>query len=178
YFHDRVLAEQLEPGAQSRAHAVIETENALLKKYADETEEVKPPELENRGGAFYSDSAVDLLASLTADRGDTQVVNIANDGVFPFLPDDHVIEVPATIGAGGISTALSPARNPVAPDMAGLISHVAGYERLALEAAVKGGRERVVRALLAHPLVGQWDKATRLADDLIAINKDYLPWAK
>ncbi|MCL1800386.1 MAG: 6-phospho-beta-glucosidase, partial [Promicromonosporaceae bacterium] len=72
YFHDRVLAEQLEPGAQSRAHAVIETEDALLKKYADVTEEVKPPELENRGGAFYSDSAVDLLASLTADRGDTQ----------------------------------------------------------------------------------------------------------
>ncbi|MCL1899943.1 MAG: 6-phospho-beta-glucosidase, partial [Promicromonosporaceae bacterium] len=147
YFHDTVLAEQLKPGVLSRAQAVEETESALLKKYADPNEQVKPPELESRGGAFYSDAAVDLIASLTADRGDTQVVNVRNDGVFPFLPDDHVIEIPARISAGGISTAESPARRPLAPDMAGLISHVAGYERLALDAALHGGRDRVVRAL-------------------------------
>jgi len=178
YFHDELLAEQIAPGAVSRAHTVIETEDALLAKYADPSIDTKPTELEKRGGAFYSDAAVDLLASLTADRGDMQVVNVANDGVFPFLPDDHVIEVPARIGQDGISTADSLARNPLAADQIALISHIAGYERLALDAAIYGGRNRVVRSLLAHPMVGQWDKAEKLADSLIAINKDHLSWAK
>ena len=127
-----------------------------------------------RGGAFYSDAAVELIASLRADRGDVQVVNVFNNGTLPFLPDDHVIEVPATVGAAGIVPL------PVAPvedDFAGLIGHVAGYERLALDAALHGGRDRVSRALLAHPLIGQYDKAERLADALIARNKDHLAWA-
>ena len=178
YAHDEVLAEQTAPGAVTRAQAVTAIEDALLAKYADPAEEVKPPELEKRGGAFYSEAAVDLLASLTADRGDMQVVNVRNDGVLPFLPDDHVIEVPARIGADGASTVDSPARRPLADDQVALVSHVAGYERLALEAAVHGGRDRVVRALLAHPLVGQWDKAERLADELISVNREHLPWAR
>ena len=86
-----------------------------------------------------------------------------------------MIEVPATIGASGIKPL------PVAPlaaDVAGLVSHVAGYERLALEAAVHGGRSRVERALLAHPLVGQYDRASRLTDLLLAENRAHLAWAR
>jgi 6-phospho-beta-glucosidase len=62
--------------------------------------------------------------------------------------------------------------------MAALVAHVAGYERLALRAAIDGGRDRVLRALLAHPLVGQMDKADRLTDLLLAHNHDYLTWAR
>jgi 6-phospho-beta-glucosidase len=175
YAHDEVLAEQVAPGAVTRAHAVTDVENELLALYADPSVDTKPEALTRRGGAFYSEAAVDLLASLTADRGDVQVVNVRNDGTLPFLPDDHVIEVPATIGASGI-TPLPVA--PLADDLAGLVSHVAGYERLALDAAVHGGRDRVTRALLAHPLVGQYDKAVALTDALLAANRDHLAWAR
>jgi len=177
YAHDEVYAEQVAPGAITRADEVIAIEDALFAKYADPAVDTKPPELAKRGGAFYSDAAVDLLASLYSDRGDWQVVNVRNDGVIPFLPDDHVIEVPARISAAGPSTVGSTARRPVDDQMAGLISHVAAYERLALDAAIKGGRDRAVAALLAHPLVGQWAKAEKLADELIAINRRFLPWA-
>ena len=175
YAHDEVLASQVAPGAVSRAQAVIDVENELLALYADPSVDTKPEALTRRGGAFYSEAAVDLLASLTADRGDVQVVNVRNDGALPFLPDDHVIEVPATIGAAGI-TPLPVA--PLADDLAGLVGHVAGYERLALDAAVRGGRDRVARALLAHPLVGQYDKASALTDALLAANRDHLAWAR
>ncbi|MFJ8893042.1 6-phospho-beta-glucosidase [Leifsonia sp. NPDC102414] len=173
YAHDEVLREQL--GSPTRAEAVQEVERALLELYADPSVDTKPEQLAKRGGAFYSEAAVDLIASLTSDRGDTQVVNLRNDGSLPFLPDDHVIEVSATVGAGGV-TALP--IDPLPDDLRGLISHVAGYERLALDAAVHGGRERVVRAMLAHPLVGQYEKAEKLTDLLIARNRDHLSWAK
>jgi len=173
YAHDEVLREQLD--APTRAEAVQQVERELLALYADPAVVTKPEQLAQRGGAFYSEAAVDLLASLTSDRGDVQVVNLRNDGTLPFLPDDHVIEVPATVGASGVQA------QPVAPlpdDLAGLIGHVAGYERLALDAAVHGGRDRVVRAMLAHPLVGQYDRAEKLTDLLLARNHQHLAWAR
>jgi 6-phospho-beta-glucosidase len=173
YAHSDVLTEQL--GSPTRAEAVMDVEAALLKIYADPAVNTKPEELKKRGGAYYSEAAVDLIASLTADRGDVQVVNLRNDGALPFLPDDHTIEVSATVGADGVKALPI---DPLPDDLAGLISHVAGYERLALDAAVHGGRDRVVRALLAHPLVGQYDRAEKLTDLLLAANAKHLAWAR
>jgi 6-phospho-beta-glucosidase len=172
YAHDEVLREQL--GAPTRADEVQAVERALLEKYADETVDTKPEELAKRGGAFYSEAAVDLLASLTSDRGDVQVVNLRNDGILPFLPDDHVIEVPATVDASGVAAVPV---EPLADDVRGLVAAVAGYERLALDAAVHGGRDRVLRAMQAHPLVLQFDRAERLTDLLLAANRKHLAWA-
>ncbi|MDR0783816.1 MAG: 6-phospho-beta-glucosidase [Propionibacteriaceae bacterium] len=177
YTHDEILAQQMAPDAIPRAEQVMAVEAALLTKYADPSLNTKPPELAERGGAYYSEAAVNLMASLMTDRRDRQVVNVRNDGVLPFLPDDHVIEVPARIGSSAITTDDSPARRPLDDAAAGLIAHVAAYERLALEAATRGGRDRLVAALLAHPLVGQFDKANKLADELIRQNRPYLPWA-
>ena len=173
YAHDEVLHEQL--GAPTRADEVQEVERALLLKYADTSVNTKPEELSKRGGAFYSDAAVELLASLTSDRGDVQVVNLRNNGSLPFLPDDHVIEVPAVVSASGVTA------EPLAPlddDVRGLISDVAGYERLALDAAINGGRDRVLRAMQAHPLVLQYDRAEKLTDLLLAANREHLAWAR
>ncbi|MFT2817365.1 6-phospho-beta-glucosidase [Leifsonia sp. A12D58] len=173
YAHDEVLREQ--GSGPSRAQAVLEVEQALLDIYADTSMNTKPDLLSKRGGAFYSEAAVDLIASLTSDRGDVQVVNLRNNGSLPFLPDDHVIEVSATVGAHGVQAL------PIAPlddDIRGLISQVAGYERLALDAAIHGGRDRVLRAMMAHPLVLQFDRAEKLTDLLLAENSQHLAWAR
>ena len=172
YAHDHVLTEQL--GSPTRAEAVMEVEHTLLDLYADPTVDTKPEALKKRGGAYYSEAAVDLIASLRSDRGDVQVVNLRNNGAMSFLPDDHTIEVSATISADGVHALPI---DPLPDDLAGLIGHVAAYERLALDAAVHGGRERVLRAMLAHPLVGQYDRAEKLTDLLLAENRRHLAWA-
>jgi 6-phospho-beta-glucosidase len=171
YAHDAVVAEQR--GAVTRAEAVARLEAELLELYADPALDTKPPQLSRRGGAFYSEAAVDLLASLTGDRRDVQVVNTANGLTFPFLPADAVIEVPSTISSGG---AVPVPVDPVEPLLRGLIAHAYAYEELALDAAIRGGRDRVYEALLAHPLVGQADQAECLTDRLIAENARYLSW--
>jgi 6-phospho-beta-glucosidase len=172
YFHDEVVAEERQ--RPSRAAEVAAIERELMELYGDPTLDRKPELLSKRGGAFYSEAAVALIASLFGDGGDEQVVNVRNRGTLPFLADDAVIEVPATISAAG------PVPVPVAPMeplYRGLVAHVSGYEELALDAALRGGRSRVAAALLAHPLIGQYDLAGRMADRLIAENAQFLSWA-
>jgi 6-phospho-beta-glucosidase len=169
--HDAVVAE--ERGRETRAQAVAEIERQLLAMYADPALDTKPELLQNRGGAFYSEAAVALLASLVTNKGDRQVVNVRNNGTLPFLADQAVIEVSATVGSSG---AVPVPVAPVGPLMSGLISHVSAYEELAVEAALRGGRERIWKALLAHPLVGQYDLAEQLTDRLLAENAQFLPW--
>jgi 6-phospho-beta-glucosidase len=171
--HDAVVEE--ERGQQTRAQAVAEIERQLLEMYADPALDTKPELLTHRGGAFYSEAAVALLASLVTDARDRQVVNVRNHGTLPFLADEAVIEVSAIVGAEG---AVPVEVAPVDPLMSGLIAHVSAYEELALDAAIRGGRDRVAKALLAHPLVGQFDLAGQLTDRLLAENAAFLSWAR
>ena len=173
YEHDTVVHELKH--ATPRAEEVAGMERRLLEMYADQTVDTKPSLLDQRGGAFYSEAAVALVASLVTNRGDVQVVNVRNEGTLPYLPDDMTIEVPAVISELGARPL--PAA-PLDAGSAGLVAAVAGYEQLALDAALRGGRERVVAALLAHPLVGQWELANRLTDRLLAENSAYLAWAR
>jgi 6-phospho-beta-glucosidase len=171
--HDEVV--EAERGQPTRAQQVAEMERQLLEMYADPTLDRKPELLGKRGGAFYSEAAVALLASLVTGKGDRQVVNVRNAGTLPFLSDEAVIEVSATIGKDG---AVPVPVAPLSPLMSGLVAHVSGYEELALDAALRGGRDRVYMALLAHPLIGQYDPAGKLADRLVAENQAFLPWAR
>jgi 6-phospho-beta-glucosidase len=174
YAHDEVVAELR--SSPARAVRVAEIERELLALYADPALDEKPALLAERGGAYYSEAAVQLAASLLGrpEVATTQVVNLRNDGTLPFLPDDAVVEVPATVDGAGVR-ALPVAR--LAPLYAGLVAAVTAYEHLALDAAVHGGYDRVFEALLAHPLVGQVDLAHGLADRLVAHNRQHLPWA-
>ncbi|WP_327694940.1 6-phospho-beta-glucosidase [Streptomyces sp. NBC_00459] len=173
YAHDNVVRElRTKP---SRAAEVAAMEEELLRMYGDPALDEKPELLAKRGGAFYSEAAVDLAASLLGGGGSPyQVVNTYNKGTLPFLPDDAVIETQAAVGRQGATPLAVTAVDPL---YAGLIANVTAYEELALEAALHGGRNRVFRALLAHPLVGQYDYADTLTDTLIAHNREHLAWA-
>ncbi|MFI9258628.1 6-phospho-beta-glucosidase [Streptomyces sioyaensis] len=182
YRHDAVVRElRTKP---SRAAQVAALEQQLLGMYGDPALDEKPELLSLRGGAYYSEAAVALTSSLLGGPSGTHVVNTLNAGTLPFLPDDAVIEAPATVdptGAAPLSV------RPLEPQYAGLVAHVTAYEHLALEAALLGrdgrnagraaGRKAVFAALLAHPLIGQSDHADRLTDELIAHNREHLPWA-
>ncbi|MGN5378708.1 6-phospho-beta-glucosidase [Streptomyces lasalocidi] len=173
YAHDEVVGElRTKP---SRASEVAAMERELLTMYGDPALAEKPALLARRGGAFYSEAAVDLAAALLGGGGSPyQVVNTLNKGTLPFLADDAVIEVQAAVGPHGPAPLPVPELDPL---FAGLVANVTAYEELALEAALRGGRDRVFRALLAHPLIGQYVYADTLTDQLIAHNREHLAWA-
>ncbi|MET8943870.1 6-phospho-beta-glucosidase [Streptomyces sp. NPDC004542] len=173
YAHDAVVRELRT--TPSRAAEVARMEKELLAMYGDPALDEKPELLARRGGAHYSEAAVDLAAALLRGAGSPyQVVNTLNRGTLPFLPDDAVIEVQAAVGPTGPVPLPAPRLDPL---YAGLVANVTAYEELALEAALRGGRERVFRALLSHPLIGQYEYAEALTDQLVAHNREYLAWA-
>jgi 6-phospho-beta-glucosidase len=161
YLHDAVLAEQRD--GVPRAQVVAEIERELLDLYRDPGLSEKPALLERRGGAFYSEAATALVASLFADSGDAQVVDVRNGGTLAGFADDDVVEVPARIGSNGPEPL---PQEPLAPELLGLAQHVAAYERLTAAAATSRDPGTARRALLAHPLVGQWEPAVELLERL------------
>jgi 6-phospho-beta-glucosidase len=170
YLTDRALAEQRT--RRTRAEEVMEIEAGLLELYRDPTLDTKPKLLEERGGAFYSDAAAALIASLNAGTGDVQVVNLPNEGAIPNLPADAVVEIPARVDRDGVHPI---ATEPLAPEMLGLVEHAKSYELLTIQAARTGDRTTALKALMANPLVGDFERAAPLLDELLEQNREHLP---
>lgn len=170
YLFETVLEEQR--AGHTRAQDVMDIERQLLEMYRDPTLDTKPALLANRGGAYYSEVAVQLIASLYDGAGDVQIVDTYNNGALPDLADDAVVEIPARIdrdGAHPLPLA------PLAPEIRGLVQAAKAYELLAVEAALTGDRRTAARALLANPLVGTWAMAEPLLDALLESNRAHLP---
>jgi 6-phospho-beta-glucosidase len=172
YYYEtaRVVADQR--NGHTRAQDVIGIEARLLDLYRDETLAEKPALLADRGGAFYSEAAVQLIASLHDGAGDIQVVDVRNDGALPDLPAGAVVEIAARIDRDGAHPL--PVQ-PLSPEMRGLVQAMKAYEELAVSASISGDRGTAVRALMANPLVGQWQIAEPLLDALLEANRSQLP---
>ena len=171
YAFDEVLAEQR--GGYRRAEEVMELERRLLDMYADRSLDTKPALLNDRGGAFYSEAAAALLASLHDGAGDVQVVDVRNDGAVPELGADDVVEVPARIDRLGAHPL---PQTPMDPEMLGLVRDVKAFERLTIRAALSGTPEDAQRALEAHPLVGPRIGDVRpLLEAMLEANEPHLP---
>lgn len=150
---------------RSRAQEVMALEERLLEVYADPDEHDLPGLLSERGGAWYSRLAVDVMEALRADEPSVHIVNTSNRGVIAGLPDDAVVEVPCQISREG-GVVPSP-RGAVCESIAGLMQQVKAYERLGVAAAVERDRAKAYLALVAHPLVPDVKAARSVLDALI-----------
>jgi 6-phospho-beta-glucosidase len=163
YAHDEVLREQLD--GVPRAQVVSDIERELLDLYRDPNLVEKPALLEQRGGAFYSEAALGLVASLVSGDGAVHEVDVRNNGTLTGLAADDVVEVPARVTRNG---AVPLPQEPLAPELLGLVQHTAAYERLAAFAALTRDELDVKKALLAHPLIGQYAMAEELLERMAA----------
>jgi 6-phospho-beta-glucosidase len=175
YMKEQMLKKQLEEvnTKGTRAEIVKQVENELFELYKDPNLAVKPKQLELRGGAYYSDSALNLISSIYNNKKDCQIVNVRNNGTIPCLPDDASIEVNCVIGSDGAKPIQL--TTPMNPKIRGLLQIVKAYEELAIEAAVKGDYNAALQALTIHPLVGSADLAKPMLDDILAENREFLP---
>ena len=158
---------------KTRAQVCMEIEEQLLEMYNDEELCIKPALLDKRGGHKYSLAAVSLINSLANDVNDIQVVNVKNNGTLDFLDDDAIIEAPSVIGADGAKPIK--VENFTNQHIIALMRVVKAYEKFTVEAATTGSDEAAIKGLLVHPLVGDWEKATKCYAEMKEAHKDYLP---
>ncbi|TFG67146.1 MAG: 6-phospho-beta-glucosidase [Anaerolineales bacterium] len=172
YYYTEHKLHQQNTWPPSRAEQVMTIEEKLLAQYAEPERTEPPEELMQRGGAYYSTVATQLLHAHFNDLGEVHVVNVPHGGAVPGWPADWVLEMPCRIGHKGI-TPLPTEPLPLA--CYGLLAHVKAFELLTVEAAVHGNRAAAFQALMAHPLGPPADKIQVVLDDMLAVNAPYLP---
>lgn len=174
YYYGRVekLA-HLQAEEKSRAQVCMEIEEKLLEMYADESLVIKPALLDKRGGHKYSLAAVSLIDSIANDKQDVHVVNMKNSTTLDFMQADDVVEIAAAIGKNGAV----PVRveHGVNRHITGLMRIVKAYEKYTVQAGMTGSREDALNALLLHPLVGDWQRASDCFAEMLEAHKAYLP---
>ena len=175
YKADQMLAEALEnfKANGTRAEVVKKVEKELFEKYKNPDLNIKPPELEKRGGAHYSDAACNLICSIYNDKKDIQYVNTLNRGAMPFLPHDVAVEVSSVITKEGPIPLPVGDNVPVAAQ--GLIYSLKSFERVAAEAAVTGDYNTALLAMVINPLVPGDNIAKTILDEMLEAHKEHLP---
>ncbi len=171
YLESQVLARQAS-GVPTRAEVVMDVEERLIERYSDPHLCEKPPELMERGGAYYSEAAAALIESLWTGDGAVHVVNTRNGGAIPNLDPDVVVETPCRVTQAGAAPLPVAA---LAPQMYGLTSAVKAYELLTVQAALSGDEEAAMLALLANPLGPDATHVEEVWSDLKRSNAGMLP---
>jgi len=174
YFTKEQLEEELKEYKEGRVRGEVvkKVEEELFELYKDENLDVKPKQLELRGGARYSDAACNLICSLHNNTGDIQYVDVRNNGTITNLPADSAVEAACIITSGGPKPI---AVGELKPQINGTIQTIKTFERLVCEAAVTGSRDLAVTALNMNPLCASDHDANAVIHELLGAHKEYLP---
>ncbi|MED3791401.1 6-phospho-beta-glucosidase [Niallia alba] len=174
YKQAEMLQNELEEAAEqgTRAEVVQQLEKELFELYKDEHLDIKPPQLEKRGGAYYSDAACSLIDSMYNDRRDIQPVNTINNGAIASIPDESAVEISSIITKEGPKP-IAIGDLPVA--VRGLVQQIKSFERVAAEAAVTGNYHTALLAMTINPLLPSDKVAKQILDEMLEAHKEHLP---
>ncbi|MGG1696432.1 6-phospho-beta-glucosidase [Bacillus zhangzhouensis] len=175
YYKTKDMLEEEQKAAQekgTRAEVVQKVEQELFELYKDPDLSIKPPQLEKRGGAYYSDAACNLISSIYNDKHDIQPVNTVNRGAIASIPAESAVEVNCIITKDGPKP-IATGDLPVA--VRGLVQQIKSFERVAAEAAVTGNYETALVAMTINPLVPSDEIAKQMLDEMLEAHREYLP---
>ena len=172
YLRDEQLQHCLK-SEKTRGECCVGIEDALIEKYKDPNLTDKPKELEERGGSLYSTAAVSVVDAIENDKNEYHVVGVKNNGAIPFMADDDVVEIKCVVNRKGASPV--PIKEPDIPYIKGMMQAVKAFEKLTVRAAVNGSRKDAIAALMVHPLIGDFQKAKAVLDEMVKANAAFLP---
>ena len=172
FYHERKLNEQ-KAAPQTRGEACVDIETRLLSYYADERNRTVPPMLAERGGHLYSEAAIALIASLSGAEPGYHVIDVQNQGVIDFLPENSVIETCCYVEKNSIRR--MPLTVSPCDTLRALLTSVKAYETLAVQAAMTGDRQTALRALACNPITADLDRAQPCLLEMLEQNRSLLP---
>lgn len=172
YYHKDHKYQNAASVERCRAEVCMDIEEQLLKIYSEPTQYTKPELLSKRGGARYSEVAINLVDAIYNDRQNIQVVNCLNQGAISFMDDTDAVEISAIVGKDGAKPIKSDCHNKHIEE---LMKTIKAYEKHAVKAALTGDKDEALRALMINPLVFDYDKAYACFNEMLEADKPYLP---
>lgn len=157
---------------ETRAEVVKRLEKDLFELYKDPNLAIKPPQLEKRGGAYYSDAACRLISSIYNDKRDVQPVNTRNNGAIEGIPADSAVEISSVITKNGPKP-ITVGELPVPVN--GLVQQIKSFERTVIEAAITGDYNTALVAMTINPLIPSQTVGKVILDEMLEAHKKYLP---
>ncbi len=172
YFRDYTVKLCME-AEKTRGEICMEVEKELLEMYKDPLLKEKPAALDKRGGSLYSEAAVSLIDAIVNDKNEVHVVDVLNNGAYSFMDNNDVIETKCLINKRGATPLVL--KNFDNQYIIGLMKAVKAYEKLTVKAAIEGDYNSALAALMVHPLIGDYTRAKGVLDEMLQVNKKYLP---
>ena len=157
----------------ARAQVVQKVEKQLFELYKDPDLNVKPKELEMRGGAYYSDAACEVINAIYNDKQAEHYVNVPHGGHIDNIPADWAVEMTCIIGRDGARP--HPRITHFDENVMGLIQTIKGFEVAASRAALSGKLNDVELALNLSPLIHSDSDAAVLAKEMLLAHEAWLP---
>ena len=175
YYQSRdILDKEFEASKNNanRADLVAQVEKQLLEIYKDPMLDTKPQLLEERGGAYYSEAACELMSSIYNNKRSIMHVNTRNNGAIQGLPDDCAVEVSSVI----TSSEIIPLNvEPFDSDTLRLIQQMKEFETLTVKAAITGDIATAKRALILNPIVDTGSHIDEALLETIRESLDFMP---
>jgi 6-phospho-beta-glucosidase len=174
FYHKESIVEWLQKEEKTRGEAVKEVNAEILELYKDEALDTLPEKLTHRGGFGYSKSVADLIRSLvTGDMG-IHFPSLRNGSVFPELPEDAFIEVPAVAFVNDVRALQM---EPLPPAAKVLVYTMKQYERALFGAAKARDKNKLLAAMVINPLFGSECLSRLVLEDVLEANRAFLPSA-
>jgi 6-phospho-beta-glucosidase len=124
------------------------------------------------GASGHGDLAVRVISAIASDARERFVVNVRNGDTVTNLPAEAILELSATVAADG-ATPLPVGDLP--EGIVGLQADLVRSQRMAVDAALSGDRDQLLRAIVAHPLVSSLPAARAAMDELLSVQAAWLP---
>ncbi len=120
----------------------------------------------------YAELALDLIESLSGGKTSRLILNIPNHGSISGMEETDIVEIPAYVSRNSV---LPISIGSVPDHCIGLMKQVKAYEKLTIKAAFENSINISVAALTHHPLVADFEIATKIVNGYLEQHGDYFP---
>jgi alpha-galactosidase len=177
YTHDSHFGEYIQWAWERSDEARMREFYDFYKSYCQEQPKVLESVLKGETPvvswlASLEERAIPIMEGILTDSGHYELsVNLPNDGIIENLPQDIVVECPATVDRSGVH-GVKLGKMPFG--LAALMRTQATVQELTVDAALAGSKQKALEALLADPTVDSLSSAEKMLDEILQLQSDYL----
>jgi len=177
YTHDSHFGEYIQWAWECADHKYIREFYDIYKLFCSEQPKQLERIVEQKQSASMwltpsGERAIPIIEGIVTDSKHYELsVNLPNEGIIENLPQDLVVECPATVDKNGVHGVKL---GEIPSGLAGLMRNQATVQDLTVEAALTGSKQKALEALLADPVVDRLSSAQKMLDEILLLQGEYL----